>query len=227
VGLGAPDAPSFWVLREPDERLFTLAPARSISVRGLVPGRRARLAATVFDLEGTSENVELEVLAADPMPHVVINEVLANPMGAERQSEWLELVNDGQRSVAVGGFELRDATGTALLPDAVLEPGEFALVVAQGFAPDGELDRVAPQAVKRLVVPALGSGGLANGGEPLRLLDREGGVLSRFPAMSAPKPGQSAARVVPEAPDGEPWAFAPHGEPGASPGLPNVVALEP
>jgi hypothetical protein len=227
VRFRAPDAPSFWVLRTPDEQRFTLTPTRSVTVRGLVPGRRTRLAATVFDLEGTSESPELEVLAADAVPHVVINEVLANPVGAERQSEWLELVNDGRRAVAVGGFELRDATGGVLLPEAVLEPGELALVVPEGFAPDGELDLVAPESVKRLVVPALGNGGLANGGEPLRLLDREGNVLSRFPAITAKKPGQSVARVVPEAPDGEPWAFAAHAAPGASPGLPNAVVTEP
>jgi hypothetical protein len=223
----APDAPSFWVLREPVERLFTLEPGRSVTVRGLEPGRLSRFAATVFDLSGRSESLELEVLAAGPMPHLVINEVLANPIGAERQSEWLELVNDGERPVEVGGFELRDATGGATLPETVLGPGELALVVAEDFAPDGETDLVAPQTVKRLVVPALGSGGLANGGEPLRLLDREGQVVSRFPAIAATKPGQSVARVSPEAPDGEPGAFGPHAEPGASPGLPNVVAEDP
>ena len=30
------------------------------------------------------------------MPHVVINEVLANPVGGEPAQEWVELYNDGR-----------------------------------------------------------------------------------------------------------------------------------
>jgi hypothetical protein len=224
VRIRARSASSLWLLREPEERLSVLAPGRSLVVRGLEPGRPSRLRATVFDLGGAREDVDVEVLAAPAMPHVVIHEVLANPVGPERTSEWIELVNDGMASVQVGGFELRDATGVAVLPDALLEPGELALVVADGFAPDPELDVVAPASVRRLVVPALGSGGLANGGEPLRLVEHGGRVLSRFPAMAASRPGVSVARVAPDAPDGEPGAFGAHAEPGASPGGVNVVA---
>jgi hypothetical protein len=161
------------------------------------------------------------------MSHVVINEVLANPVGPERTSEWVELVNDGRDAVALAGFELRDATGVARLPDAVLAPGELVLVVAEGFAPDPELDIVPPDGVQRLVVPALGGGGLANGGESLRLVDRAGRVVSRFPSVAAKEPGRSVARVTPQAPDGELAAFGAHADPGASPGSPNALVAEP
>jgi hypothetical protein len=77
--------------------------------------------------------------------------------------------------------------------------------------------------VQRLVVRGLGAGGLANGGELLRLVDHGGRVLSRFPAIPAPGPGQSVARVAPDAPDDEPGSFAAHAEQGASPGWRNVV----
>jgi hypothetical protein len=216
--------PSLWLLRTPDESFSVLAPDRSLVVRGLEPERTSRLTATVFDIQGARDDVDVEVLAKRASPHVVIHEVLANPVGPERTSEWVELANDGNTSVRVGGFELRDATGVTVLPDAELKPGELALVVADGFAPDAELDLVADAAVQLLVVPALGSGGLANGGEPLRLVDRTGSVLSRFPAIAAPRAGQSVARVAPGAPDGEPGSFAVHAEPGASPGGPNVAA---
>jgi hypothetical protein len=225
--LRAPAVPSFWVLQQPEPSIFALEPGRSRVVRGLEPMRPARLAATVFDLGGTSENIELEVLAASPMSHVVINEVLANPVGPERTSEWVELVNDGRDAVALAGFELRDATGVARLPDAVLAPGELVLVVAEGFAPDPELDIVPPDGVQRLVVPALGGGGLANGGESLRLVDRAGRVVSRFPSVAAKEPGRSVARVTPQAPDGELAAFGAHADPGASPGSPNALVAEP
>jgi hypothetical protein len=223
VRIRARSAPSLWLLRAPEERLTALTPDRSLVVRGLEPERRSRLTGTVFDVDGSREEVDLEVLAASATAHVVINEVLADPMGAERTSEWIELVNDGGTSVQVGGFELRDATGVAILPEARLEPGEVALVVADGFAPDPELDLVAPGSVQRLVVRGLGAGGLANGGELLRLVDHGGRVLSRFPAIPAPGPGQSVARVAPDAPDDEPGSFAAHAEQGASPGWRNVV----
>jgi hypothetical protein len=224
VRIRTPSGPSLWLFREPEERLSVLAPEASLVVRGLEPERRSRLRATVFDAGGLREEVDVDVLAAKASAHVVIQEVLANPVGPERTSEWIELVNDGNARVQVGGFELRDATGVSVLPEAVLEPGELALVVADGFSPDAELDLVAPLSVRRLVVEALGGGGLANGGEPLRLVDRTGRVLSRFPALAAPRAGQSAARVAPGAPDGEPGSFALHADPGASPGAPNVVA---
>jgi hypothetical protein len=224
VRIRARSASSLWLVREPEERLSVLAPGSSLVVRGLEPGRPSRLRATVFDLRGTREDVDVEVLAAPAMPHVVIHEVLANPVGPERTSEWIELVNDASASVQVGGFELRDATGVTALPDALLEPGELALVVADGFAPDPELDIAAPASVRRLVVPALGSGGLSNAGEPLRLVEPGGRVLSRFPAMAATRPGQSVARLAPEAADGEPGSFGVHAVPGASPGGANVVS---
>jgi hypothetical protein len=224
VRIQARSEPSLWLLRTPEEGLSVLAPERSLVVRGLEPERAARFTATVFDIEGAREDVDVEVLAAKAATHLVIHEVLANPIGPERTSEWVELVNDGNTRVQIGGFELRDATASTVLPEAQLVPGEIALVVADGFAPDPELDLVAPFGVQRLVVRALGSGGLANGGEPLRLVDREGNVLSRFPAIAAPRPGQSVARVAPGAPDGEPGSFVAHAEPGASPGGPNVVA---
>jgi hypothetical protein len=227
VTLRTPAGPSFWALREPEQRLFTLEAGRGVVLRGLEPMRPLRLVATAFELDGASAEIELEARTLAAKPHIVINEVLANPVGVERTSEWIELANDGRERTDLGGFELRDATGVARLPELVLLPGELVLVVAEGFAPDPELDLAPPAAVKRLVVPALGSGGLANAGEPLRLVDREGRVMSRFPAMPAKKAGQSVARVAPEAPDEEAASFALHAEPGASPGGPNAVSGAP
>lgn len=225
--LRAPVEPSFWALTAPEQRTFVLEPGRSAVLRGLEPEQPVHLAATVFALDGTSERVVLDVRAGVAEEHVVINEVLANPVGPERTGEWVELVNDGREPVALGDLELRDSTGGAPLPNATLDPGELALLVGEGFAPDPELDLVAPAGVKRLVVPALGSAGLANSGEALRLVDREGRVLSRFPAVAAGKAGQSIARVRPEAADDEAASFVPHGPPGASPGAPNVVEAPP
>jgi hypothetical protein len=222
VRLRAPVA-SFWALREPEGRAFVLGPGHGVVLRGLVPEQSTRLNATVFERDGASEDVMLEVRTLPARAHVVINEVLANPVGPERTSEWVELANDGRETVQLAGFELKDTTSTARLPALALEPGALVLVVGEGFAPDAELDRQPPARTPRLVVPALGSGGLANAGEPLRLVDREGRVVSRFPAVASKKAGQSVARVAPEAPDDEPGSFALHAAAGASPGEPNRV----
>lgn len=227
VHLRSPGSPSFWALREPEQRFFLLRSGQGVVVRGLEPDRDVRLAASVLTLDGKSVELELDFRTSRAIPHLVINEVLANPVGAERSSEWVELVNDGRGPVALGGYELRDTTGSARLPDVVLDPGELALVVGEAFAPDPELDVVAPGGVQHLVVPALGSGGLANSGEPLRLLDPDGRVVSRFPSAPGPKAGYSFARVAPDAADAELTSFGPHAPPGASPGAPNVVAVEP
>ena len=58
-----------------------------------------------------------------PMPHLVINEVLANPIGPEPHQEWVELYNDGAVAAELADFALCDIGGEAWLPEAVLEPG--------------------------------------------------------------------------------------------------------
>jgi hypothetical protein len=73
-------------------------------------------------------------------------------------------------------------------------------------------------------LPALGTAGLSNSGELLRLVDAGGSVVSRWPSLAAPAPGQSLARRAPDALDAEASSFAPHAPPGASPGAPNSLA---
>jgi hypothetical protein len=110
------------------------------------------------------------------------------------------------------------------LPAAHLDPGELVLLVADAFDPDGALD-VLPRTGTRLVrLPKLGTDGLANGGELLRLTDASGRVLSVFPNTPAREAGMSLARRAPEAPDDDSRAFGPHAAPGASPGAPNALA---
>jgi hypothetical protein len=99
----------------------------------------------------------------------------------------------------------------------------MVLLVAEGYAPDPELDLVPSPGVSIVRVARLGKNGLANAGELLRLYDGDGSVVSRFPARAANAPGQSVARRTPDAPDGESGSFGDHAPPGASPGAPNVV----
>ncbi len=224
VTLTAPFEPSLWALEEPERRLAVAAPGASVVVHGFTPGVPVRLRATAFDLTGARTPVDLAISGAPEHAHVVINEVLANPRGAESQSEWLELVNDGTAAVDLGGFELRDDGGAASLPSARLEPQELVLLVAAGFAPDPELDVPVAPGTRMLTLSKLGASGLSNAGELLRLSDPSGRVVSRFPALASADPGVSVARRTPDAPDDEAASFGPHAAPGASPGAPNELA---
>ena len=148
--------------------------------------------------------------------------MLANPVGAETTSEWIELVNDGTETVDLAGFVLDDAIEPMDLPRHDLAPGEMVLLVADGYSPDPELELAPSPDVALLRLPRLGRSGLANAGELLRLRNPAGNVVSRFPALGAPGPGQSVGRRTPDAPD-DASSFGAHAPPGASPGRPNTL----
>lgn len=224
VTLMAAPEPSLWALAEPEQLLAVAEPGASVVVHGFTPGVPVRLLATAFDRTGAAVPVDLMLTGAPRHDHVVINEVLANPRGAEGKSEWIELVNDGADTVDLGNFELRDDGGAVSLPSARIEPGELVLLVADGFAPDPELDVPVPPGTRLLTLPKLAAAGLSNAGELLRLSDPNGVVVSRFPALASTQPGVSVARRTPDAPDDETASFGPHAPPGASPGAPNELA---
>jgi len=224
--LRAPDEPSLWVVRAPEPLLGVAAPGSSLVLHGFEPGVPLSFEATAFDRNGARTLLDESVTGAARRAHVVINEVLANPRGPESVSEWIEVVNDGREAVELAGLELRDAGGAVPLPAARLAPGEFALLAADGFALDPELDVPLAAGTRVLTLPKLGQAGLANGGELLRLCDTNGAVLSRFPALGAAEPGVSMARRTPDAPDDDQAAFGAHATPGASPGAPNAL-IEP
>ncbi|HEX2880224.1 MAG TPA: lamin tail domain-containing protein, partial [Polyangiaceae bacterium] len=151
----------------------------------------------------------------------IINEVLANPQGAEPAQEWVELYNDGTGASELGDWTLSDGTGQSVLPAVVLRPGEYLIVTSEQYVPGGE-DVPFAEGVVVVRVSSLGANGLGNSGEALQLISASGQVQSRFVARAASTGGVSIARVTPAAPDGAEASFARHGEPGASPGAPNI-----
>lgn len=218
------DAPSLWALDAPARLLGTVNVGASLVVRGLEPERAVRLSATAFDAAGARAFIDTELRTLAPHAHVVVNEVLANPAGPEASGEWVELANDGSDAVDLEGFALSDAGGSIELPSFVLAAGEMALVVGVEFDPDPALD-VLPAPGTRLVrLPSLGDAGLANSGEPLRLRDRDGRLLSLFPSVPARHAGVSIARRAPDASDDDAASFGEHAAPGASPGAENTLA---
>ncbi|MRG91951.1 lamin tail domain-containing protein [Polyangium spumosum] len=169
---------------------------------GLPADRVIALDVTTIDAHGRARRMAFSATTLPPMPHVVLNEVMANPLGPEPDQEWVELYNDGAVEAALGELVLRDIGGETPLPEVTLPPGRFAVVVNETFVPDDEID--VPPAEDAIVVrvPALGKNGLGNGGESVRLLDTRGRILSKFPAIPKPKAGQSVIRRSPDAPDG-------------------------
>ncbi len=140
--------------------------------------------------------------------HVVLNEVLANPLGAEPAQEWVEIVNDGSVPAELGGYQILDVGGVTVLPSAILPPGGFALVVNDSYVLEDGVDPAPPTDALVLRVPHLGKGGLSNSGEPLTLKDGTGAVVSTFPAIANVAAGKSVARRAPSALDELPSSFA-------------------
>jgi len=217
-------APSLWALTAPSPALGAVGPGASLIVRGLEPSRATRLSATVFDAAGVRGFVDTEVVMLGWHPHVVLNEVLANPAGPEASSEWVELANDGRDAVDLEGFVLSDAGGSISLPSFVLESGEMVLVVGASFEPDSALDVLPAPGTRVIRVPELGASGLSNAGEPLRLRARDGRLLSTFPSIAARHAGVSIARRALDASDTDADSFGEHSAPGASPGASNTLA---
>ena len=211
---------SLWLLDSPTSASLAAPPfERSTLLSGLPTATQLTLSGRVIAGSGRPTALDLTLRTTEPRRHLVLSEVLANALGPEPESEWVELVNDSERPVELAGVWLEDSGGRVPLPDERLAPREAVLLVAAPFRASS-LDVPVPAAVRRVTLPSLGQRGLANSGEPLQLVGPEG-VLSRFPMLPAPHAGISLARRSVEAADDDPGAFAEHAAPGASPGAPN------
>lgn len=197
------DAPLLWaVAGEGLDVVIAAGAGDPLLIAPLPPLSSIALDVAAVDAAGKASWSAFAAATLAPQPHVVITEVLANPLGPEPSQEWVELYNDGLAPADLGGYALVDVGGETALPSAVLPPGSHALVVNEGFVPDDELDPPPAPGALLVTVAKLGKNGLANGGEPLRLEDASGAVVSRSPAAPAPKAGMSLARVSPRSPDG-------------------------
>ncbi len=182
-----------------------------------------RLDALVFDLAGRSSRASAGIEPPEPVPHVVINEVMANPLGPEPSEEWIELLNAGTASATMAGWVLRDQAGDVELPPLLLEPGALVVLVRNDFI-GGQMGDIAPPPGTTLVrLTSLGKNGLTNSGEALTLLAADSAIVSRFPARASSQEGVSLARQTPTELDDSAQGFLPHASPGASPGAKNVV----
>ncbi|MFO0758833.1 MAG: lamin tail domain-containing protein [Byssovorax sp.] len=210
LAVRSPGVPLLWAIGGPDlDRVKPTGPEEPFLLTGLAPASAVSLRGAVIDDRGATFRFLFDASTLPPRPHVLLNEVLANPLGAEPQQEWVELYNDGSAEAELGGHVLVDIGGETVLPAGVLAPGGYALVVNSSFVEDDGFDPAPAQGTLILHVPKLGHAGLANAGEPLSLRDAAGSIISRFPPGPKPKAGMSLARLRPDAPDDVPAGFAP------------------
>lgn len=212
-----PDAALLWIVHsERGAFLDVTTGGASLLIRALNPGGSERLWGHAYDASGAQLDFDLPIITEPARERPVLSEVLANSLGPEPQSEWIELVNDGQVALDLAHYALRDSGGSRPLPEASLAPGEYALLVRDDFAPSASDVPPAPGA--RLIrVAELGTSGLSNAGESLALVDSAGTVVSALPPISS-KAGQSLARLHSFSRDDDPSAFS-TGTP--TPGAPN------
>lgn len=220
------DGPAFntyWIFRGAVALTRALAAGERTIVSGILPGLRQSVELAVLDQYGRQVYARPSLEPGEVLPHIVINEVMANPLGPEPAQEWVELYNDGTEPVDLEGFRLGDNSHLAELPRATVDPQRFVLVVPQEFDALADWDVVPEENTPLIRVPRLGGGGLSNSGESLRLLSPSGSVISLFPADPKPGAGNSVARRMPWSVDGLNGSFGLHAFPGASPGGENVV----
>ena len=204
----APAAPVLWtIVGAGVDRVQVTGEGESFAVTGLAPASNATLDIAAVDDRGEIARTTFQLATLASMPHLILNEVLANPLGPEPRQEWVEIFNDGSLPAELGGHVLIDVGGETALPSGTLLPGGFALIVNQAFIDDDGQDP-APEPGSLVVrVPKLGHGGLSNAGEPLSLRDPNGVVISRSPVGPKTKAGMSLARLTPAAPDAQEGSF--------------------
>ena len=225
LGIRAPAEDLLWGIVGSGIEMVTKSESKGkFIIKGFSPNADISLGIVTVDSFGRTQRGSFTATTKPLSAHLVLNEVLANPIGPEPHQEWVEIYNDGQMDTTLAGYHILDIGGDTVLPDVVLPAGQFALVVNETFVEDDEVD-VGPLPEAILVrVPVLGKSGLSNSGELLRLVDPEGHTISRFPALPKPKAGKSVSRRTPDAPDGVSSSFA---ITKPTPGLRNVVTDEP
>jgi hypothetical protein len=141
---------------------------------------RAALVVEATDWAGNVSRSEAAVAIPEPVPAVVISELLANPAGAELTQEFVELANLGDQPVSLAGMSIEDGGGSDPLGAETLAGRARALVVAAGFQGGGADPAPRVGTLLLRVAGRIGRDGLANGGEAVRLRGAGGVVISQY-----------------------------------------------
>jgi hypothetical protein len=169
----------------------------------------------VFDRAANSSvSVPVAVQLPPKLPALVITEVLANPVGSETTQEFVEIYNRGSDTQELGGLILADKSGSDVLPQASLPVGAYAVIVPEGYAADGKDPAPRDGTLVVRVAGRLGSDGLSNAGEVVRLLTAQGDVISQYggwvDVSATAWSGKSVKRSSPDACDAaDAWSKSP------------------
>jgi Lamin Tail Domain len=182
----------------------------------LPSGVIAQAVLRVVDRAGNSAVSTPVALDLPPrLPRLAITEVLANPAGSENTQEFVEIYNADSESVALGGLLVADKAGSDALPEALLPAGAYAIVVPEAYNPADGKDPAPRDGTVIVRVPGrLAGDGLANAGEPVRLISADGFVISQYSGLvdvsATAWSGKSVKRASPEVCDGpDAWSKTP------------------
>jgi hypothetical protein len=182
----------------------------------LPAGAHAEAVLRIVDRAGNSTLSAPVALDLPPqLPRLAITEVLANPAGSENTQEFVEIYNAGSDAVALGGLLLADKAGSDALPEVLLPAGAYAIVVPDAYnAADGKDPAPREGTVIVRVSGRLAGDGLANTGEPVRLLSASGFVISQYggwvDVSATAWSGKSVKRSGPDACDSpDAWSNTP------------------
>lgn len=215
VFVGA-SSPALLLGRIGDVPVFSaIAPSARFVVRGLAPSTSIDLSLAVR-IGAIETPFALRATTTRSHRHVVINESLTHPISGAATQRFVELVNDGDRTVNLGGLRLRCGDASFDLPAHRVAPGAFALVVADGFVDALGGDAAPAPGVDRIVVDALPASGA------ITLTDETGSLLSSFPGSTSTRTA-SRGRRVPDSPDDAPDAFGFDANGKATPGATNEI----
>ena len=152
----------------------------AISVAGLPPSSSATVVVSATDRAGNVvASAPLPFQTPPPLPPVAVTEVLANAAGPEPAQEYVELRNLGSQAASLDGLRLEDSKGGDDLPPVMLPPGAYGLVVTSTYDPaQGQDPAPRPGTLLVRVDSRLGSDGLSNGGEVVKLVQGDAVVSS-------------------------------------------------
>jgi len=182
----------------------------------LPAGVHAEAVLRVADRAGNSAVSAPVALDLPPrLPPLAITEVLANPAGSENTQEFVEIYNAGSETEELGGLLLADKAGSDTLPSGSLSPGAYAIIVPESYdAADGKDPAPRDGTLVVRVTGRLAGDGLANAGEPVRLLTASGFVISQYggwvDVSATAWAGKSVKRTSPAACDSpDAWGKTP------------------
>jgi hypothetical protein len=147
-------------------------------------GTEVQIVARAVDLAGNfAESAAVAVKVPAALLPIAITEIHANPAGPEPAQEYVEIRNLDHVGADIGGLIFEDSKGADILPASILDGGAYALIVPAGFDPTSVLDTSPRPATPLIRVDSrLGSDGLSNGGEVVRLRTADGTIVSSYSA---------------------------------------------